>query len=405
MTGLLVSFLFAVVGLALTRFVGPMQPWLAGAGATGVVLFLAALLHVPLLPVAIVLLVVSLLECGSVAAALKAAALPPHSKPDLLLALTAALLFLLAAILPLNDYDGRAFWLMKAKAIAAEDRVDGPFFRGETSTNWRNEYPPLLPLDAAILMRAGRELDERHARGLYVLFALAFALEIRRRLGSWYALVFLWLPQIAVVRDGGALSAYNDLAVAAFAGCALFELVEGESPLRFGLWLSFLALTKNEGLPFALFLLAAGAFVFRRRVVAALAPLVPAVAMLFVWRSRIERFDEEDFLSLLPRLPERLGRLDDALAAFTPHFFALEDWGLLWFAAIAAALVLVWKRRWRELGLAAAATLPMLALVFVVYMISKWDAADYVSSSASRVITQFVAPALYVISAAFGRNR
>ena len=402
MTGLLVALLFVVVGIAISKFVGPMQPWLAGAGATGVVLFLAGLVHLPLLPVAVVLFAVSAVV------ALRAPRMRFESKEplaDVLLALTAAALFLIAAIVPLNDYDGRAFWLLKAKAIAHEDRVDGPFFQGQTSTNWRNEYPLLVPLDAALLMRAGRELDERHTRWLYVLFAVAFALEIRRRLGARYALLFLWLPQILVVRDGSALSAYNDIAVAAFAGCALFELIERASPLRFGLWLSFLVLTKNEGLPFALFLFVTGVFVFRKRVMVAALPLVPAIAMLFVWRSRIERFDEEDFLQLLPRLPERLSRFDDALGALVPHFFAFGNWGLFWIAALAAFVVLLWRRQWRVVGLGAAATVPMLALVIVVYMISKWDAADYASSSAARVLTQFVAPALYLISAALDRNR
>jgi hypothetical protein len=195
-------------------------------------------------------------------------------------------IFFVTAVVPLHDFDGRAFWLLKAKAIATEGRIDGPFFQGHTTYDPRRGYPLLVPLDAAAVMTA-TTLDDRQVRWIYLLALLALALHARRWIGWWAAALLPWIPQFAVTADGGATSAYNDVIVAAFAGCAFLELIGGESPLRFGLWLAFLVLTKNEGVPYALVLFAAGVFVFRRRIFVSAPSLIVAIATLFLWRSRI----------------------------------------------------------------------------------------------------------------------
>ena len=90
-------------------------------------------------------------------------------------------------------------------------------------------------------------------------------------------------------------------------------------PLRFGCWLAFCALVKNEGLPLAFILLVAGAFVFRRRIAAALIPFGVAVAALFIWKRGIPHGGEEDLGALLPTLPHQLHRLPGAITGFAGH--------------------------------------------------------------------------------------
>src|SRR6185295_10630769 len=97
----------------------------------------------------------------------------------------ATIVLIASYTLPLTDFDGRVFWVLKAKAIAHEQSIDGPFFRGESTFSPRNRYPLLIPLDAAAVMGLARELDDKQVRGLYALTFLALLLVIRRRVGPW----------------------------------------------------------------------------------------------------------------------------------------------------------------------------------------------------------------------------
>ena len=402
MTGLLFTLIwFPLVGLAVSRLVGRVNWFLAGAGANGFVLFVASVLHVPLIPtivaIGIASIVVLLRRRADVSSAAGGRdARRPERAADIVMGISIVCLFAITAIRPLADFDGRAFWLLKAKAIAHERQVDGPFFQGKTAVSPRNEYPLLVPLDAATIMIAARDLDERHVRWLYVMFAVALALEVRRRVGPWYGALLLWLPQIAVNPEGSALTAYCDIALAAFIACAVFELAgDSPDPLRLGMWVSFALLTKNEGLPFAIVLLLIGVVVLRARVVIALAPAALAVASLFLWRSRLQPTDEAIFS--IGDLPNRLARVDDALRDMSRHMFAIGDWGVLWIAVVAAMVFLAWRKNWRPLMIGAASIVPMLALYVIMYVVSNWNIADLVNSSAPRLLTHFVGPALLLI--------
>src|SRR5207237_10927378 len=196
----------------------------------------------------------------------------------------------------------------------------------------RNQYPLLIPLDAATIMSLAADSDDHQVRFLYLGIFAALAFHLRNRLAqlieprvaAWCAALFVWIPQFAIGDAGGALTAYNDIAVAAFVGCAFFELMEGERPLMFGLWLAFLALTKSEGLPLAIILAAIGAFPERGRPArwiarvsragspggetppnqrarrprsVALAPIAVAAIPLTAWRSGIPHTEQEPFPS------------------------------------------------------------------------------------------------------------
>jgi hypothetical protein len=302
------------------------------------------------------------------------------------------------AITPLQDYDGRAFWLLKAKAIANEKRIDGPFFQQrESMYNPRNEYPLLVPFDAAAVMMLSGRADDRPVRWIYVLALGALALHARRFTGPWPAALIPWIPQFAASHAGSAATAYNDVPLAAFGACAFFELIEKKSPLRFGLWLSFLVLTKNEGLPFAIIFLAAGVVVFRQRVVLSLAPLAAALTALLVWRSLIPAGDEENLSKLLTGVHHHLDRLVPAVVRFLAHAFGFHWWGLFWLVVIAAGAFIVSRDGWPEIALAVYVIASMLALYTAVYMVTTWDLITLLNASADRLLMHVIGPAVYII--------
>jgi hypothetical protein len=408
-TGAVITILlFVTVGTALSRLLGRMQPFAAGAGIVGVSLWILQLAGVSLSAGAAIIVVAALLVLWRTRkTAVSQTRFHYPLLPTLLALIPILWLVAVTMVIPLHDFDGRAFWLLKAKAIALEDSVSGPFFLGET-TSPRNSYPLLIPLDAAVIMELAGERDDRHVRLFYVLMAVAFALEIRRGLsvaaspaiGAWCAAVFLWLPQILIEVEGGATSAYNDIAMGMFTGAAFFELRERGSPLRFGLWTALLVLTKSEGLPLALLLLAIGAIVMRKRILVASLPVAGAVTLLLVWRSGVSRSDELDFASLVLTLPRNLARFGESLLAVAGQVVAFHDWGLLIAAIVAAALFLIWKGRSAELLLPAAVVLPMLGLYAAVFAVSDWDMIVMSENLAPRVMTHLLAPLLFVLAAA-----
>jgi hypothetical protein len=377
---------FPLAGLAVSRLTGGANVLLAGTGAAGFLLFVAAVWHVPLLAAIIGIAILALalaLRSARRSAGSQPAATPASSRQPLAI-LAFVPLFALAAILPLSDYDGRAFWLLKAKAIAHEGAIDGPFFRGETSYHPRNEYPLLVPLDAAVTMIVARDLDDQHTRWLYVLFAAGFALELcRRGGGAWSAAIFLCLPQVLTEPDGGVFSGYSDIALGAFVAAAFFELAERRSPLLLGI----------------------GAFVFRARIAVALAPVVIALAHLFVWRSRIARSDEEDFARTILSLPQHLDRFAASLGGLLSNAAALRDWGLFLVAVAIAAIVLAAQKRWRPLALAGALIVPMLLLYAAVYAVSPWELRGLTEHLAPRVLTHLLGPAFFLWNATLDRSR
>jgi hypothetical protein len=408
MIGFVVTLVFfPLIGWSLgRRSLG--EAFLFGVGLTGTILFIAGVIHVPLI-IALVLIGVWGVGCGVWELRRGLPKLRIHSPlPTILMAIPLLAMTFAAAITPLNDFDGRAFWVLKAKGIAHERSIDGPFFHGGT-LDPRNQYPILIPLDGAVILSAAHDLDDRELRWLYLGLLAALALLVRERIGrlispsagAWCAAILVWIPQFAVAPEGGALSAYNDIAVAAFAAGAFFELIDTEScnrEIRFGLWLAFLVLTKSEGLPFALVVLAIGAFIFRKRIITPTVITAIATTALFVWRIRIPAGDEEDVFRLLPTIPEKLHRIGVALAAFPRHMFLLPRWGILWIAIIIAAIIAT--RVDRAAWFAIAVIVSMLAIYAAVYVTTAWVPSELIAVTADRLLMHVIAPSLFLLALA-----
>jgi hypothetical protein len=413
MIGLLIpALLFPFVGRALSRFLGPLSSYLGGLGAVGIALWIGGLLRIPLIAT------LTIVMLGTVSVLVKFRDQPRPSSvrfplwANLAVVVPALALLFVTAITPYLDYDGIAFWLLKGKAIAHEGTIDGPFFTGRGTFSPRNQYPLLMPLDGAAIRTLAPGTDDMDINWLYPLVLVAFALEVRRKLSSvtsvsaaaWSATILMWLPQFVIQPEGGAMSAYSDIAFAAFSACAFFELIEPESPARFGFWLACVVLTKSEGLPYSLILLCVGVAVFRRRAAGPIVSTLTAIGTLMLWRSRIVQTDEEDLFGRLALLPQNLGRLPAAVAGFAKYAAAWQAWGLFWLAVLAAIAVLAWRRQWEALTVTAGSTLPLFAVYCAVYMVTAWSLPELLAVSAARLLMHFAGPALFLIAAAMSAS-
>lgn len=404
---------------ALPRFVAGRVAsiFLLGAGGCGAFLFAAGVAGVPVTRATVVALLLASLAVAFVARRrsrrlVRLARLRGDIHETLstvLIVAPFALLLWTTSILPLADYDGRTTWIAKANAIVHDGSIDGPFFRGERGLNLHNRYPLLVPLDAAAMMLlTGRG---EAFRALYVLFAPALLLALRdlssRRFGtaapSWCAAAAAWLPQLLVAPEGGASSAYSDLALAAFAGMAVATLATRgrRAAGAAGILMAFAILTKNEGTLAALALAAAlVAIAPRVRVIARFtaAPAL-ALALLAAWRARIPEAYDERNAALLGGLVSNLGRVDDALAAMARHAFDWPSWGAFWIVALAGCALAMRTRRAR------AVVVPLLVLVvtlagYVAALAStSWAVEELARVAANRLLVHCLAPALLLVIA------
>lgn len=319
---------------------------------------------------------------------------------------------------PLRDYDGRAFWVLKAKAIVEEESIDGPFFQGQTSVNLHSQYPLLMPLNSASMLKVLNDSDDRNVRWIFALTALALCLLARAHIGdhfgapagAWCATVILWLPQIAVELEGGAMSAFNDIPLAAFIAAAFFSILQkSEHASRVtGLWLAALILTKNEGLMIAI-VLALLAIAFRMRSssvrkfsfwFALVGPPTAATALLAVWRMRIPFEHGEDYGRLIQDLPSEWLEFPSAALTLLSHGTDWHRWGAFWIVVLASLVFTLVRRRSDESLAAIVLMAGILAPYIVAYTVTDWNLFELAETSANRLLTHLLGPALFIIAAA-----
>ena len=81
---------------------------------------------------------------------------------------------------------------------------------------WWLKLPAEATIDAAVMVASGSK-DDLAVRWLSVLALGSLAFHARKWVGEWPAALIPWIPQFAVVPEGGALSGYNDVLLGAFA--------------------------------------------------------------------------------------------------------------------------------------------------------------------------------------------
>lgn len=431
-TGFLTCTLFLIVGVAAALHLQPQLPqrlvgWFAGAflvgvGATGSLLFLLALIgmRITSLMAWSIVIVAGLLIWRKRAALLSVMRSPQQarSRSSMIGLLLIALPFVAALYgmwsLPISDYDGRATWLPKAAAIANEHSIAGPFFQGERGLNLHNHYPLLLPLDVAAMMLITGTESVDIARPLFLLIPLAFltfayeSVRVRLQESAWVIAIAAWLPPWIVAPEGGVSSAYADLTTAAFFGAAVFAASdeheardehEPSTARSVGMWLTFLILTKNEGLILALALIGALVVCGRIKHLATAAqiatgPLV-AVVMLAIWRASVPEAYEHRYHEQAKEIFNKLPRIGNAVTAFCSHAFSVANWGFVWPAIIAASIWSIVRRR--DCATVLAVFGAALAIV-LTYTITTWNIDELASVSANRLLTHLLVPGLLVLA-------
>lgn len=322
-------------------------------------------------------------------------------------------LTLMASVLPIRDYDGRATWLPKALAISGDGTIDGPFFQGRAGLNLHNEYPLLMPLNAAAVMVATSRSEPEAVGWLYALVSVAALLAARDliavtqpRSAAWVIAYAAWLPMFLSV-EGGALAAYNDVTVLALTGASVVSLHTpelGRAGMRAAaLFLPALVLLKNEGVVIALSVLLSAALMRRlrgREWVPILGSIVSAVALLLAWRARVPAAYDEQYDVLLRTLPDVLHRLPLALGSLAMHGSDRNVWAFFWPVTLIASVVALSRHR------RAYAVGPLLVVVLMfgtyalTFAVTSWNIAELANVAASRLLLHLVIPACFVIAVA-----
>lgn len=388
-----------------------MIEWLAIAilyatGTVGLLGQIACALHIPLAPPLFgVLLFLGLIVIAFEKVPKREPQTPITWAATLLTLIPIAVLVLSTVTTPLSDYDGRVTWILKAKAIAREHSITGPFFQGKTSRNAHSQYPLLMPIDAAAVFELSGSDDDRVVRPLYSLIAIAFLIVLRAALqrvaGVSAAAVITaavaWLPQFAVENDGGMTSAYSDVPLIAFVSLALLTIVRRdahEHPWRFGLQLAFIAGVKNEGIIFVIALLFIARFPWK-----SLIPVAVALGALTLWRSQVPLQYDENYPQLLRHLASKLANYPEAAKELSSRMVNVRVWGLFWpLAAIAAVID---RRRF------AIASAFVLFAYITTYAVTNWTIAELAVSSAHRLLLHLVpfAAMMMAISVRYARSR
>jgi len=389
--------------------------FLAGISATGTTLYFLGTMGVPV--TALTVGALALVALGVVMA--RRAHLRHelrvrhHWAANVMLYVPLTALLATAALLPIRDYDGRVTWLPKARAIAHDAAIDGPFFQGQAGLNLHNEYPLLMPLNAAAVMIAVRCSEPEAARWLYVLVAIAALLAARDLIAvsqpqsaGWVVAAAAWLPMLLSI-EGGALAAYNDVTVLALVGVSVVSLgtreLGGAGVRAAALFLPALVLCKNEGVVLALSILLSFAIALRFRDIrgwmSVLVPVIAAVALLLVWRGRVPAAYDEQYDVLIRTLPDVVYRLPTALKALVSHGVDVATWGWFWPVSLLAALVAVGRRRRYAGG-------PILVMLFtacaysITFAVTSWNIPELAQVAASRLLLHIVIPACFVAAIA-----
>lgn len=320
-------------------------------------------------------------------------------------------LFFDTAITPLRDYDGRVTWMLKARAIAHEHSMSGPFFQGKTSRDAHSHYPLLMPLAAALPLEFAGEQNESAARAVYALTYVAFLLVLFRVLcvvgGDMAAAVIVgcvaWLPQFAMEIDGGMLSAYSELPLVAFTTLAIAAILDADA-IALGFSLACVTCMKNEGSVIAAVLIAIAVMQRPRMRRVLIAAIFPAAAMLVLafWRRSIPLEHDENYPHLAMQLALKLRNYPEAARELLGRMLHVHTWGVFWFASIIATATGIATRSRR----ATTFVLGGAAILFVYitsYAVTNWTIAELAMSSANRLLMHLVPFAAIVIAEAVAR--
>ncbi|HVT59719.1 MAG TPA: glycosyltransferase family 39 protein [Thermoanaerobaculia bacterium] len=272
---------------------------------------------------------------------------------------------------PLTDWDGRMTWCAQALYIRHEGTVDPAVMRDKRWFITHPQYPLLLPVAQVAALEAFAGAPDSHLfRPLYAAFLPVLLLLVydgaRSRAGknaaALAALSAALVPFFAY-GEGSASSSYSDLPLACFFGGAVVLLWRPgrrrSDALAAGVLLAAAVLTKNEGAPLAVLVLALAFWSPIRshlrqggrrpgsaagelaRFGAAAAPALLALALLLCWRSGIPNRQDENYFGRLDwsaNWPGAVGQVAVFGPVLVARMFSWRDWSAFWWMAPAVLL-------------------------------------------------------------------
>jgi hypothetical protein len=411
---LLTLAIFPLVGGAAARLLRIALPptrmsrlafaFLLGLGAQGTFLYLLGALRVPLSwPVYVVPAVIAIAVRGW-RFAFDGTSEQRFALSSIVFAIPLVVMLFAGAILPTRDYDGRVTWLPKARAIALESSISGPFFHGQRGLNLHNRYPLLIPLDVATVMKLSGDTRNETGRWIYIFIAISMLIVLRAFLrkwfeasGGWISAGVAWLPLLTTI-EGGALAAYNDFALAAFLGIAALSLLDNE-PRAAGVFAAFAVMTKNEGLALATAIVIA-AIVVRRLRVSMLVPIAMAEAIVVYCRRMVPAAYDEQYEVLISSLPDTIARMPEATRAIVRHAIDFDAWGGFWIAAAIAAVICAIRVRDKRLAILLVTIVAALGAFVAALTVTSWSIADLAPVAVNRLLAQLLVPATTLIAMA-----
>ena len=307
------------------------------------------------------------------------------------------------------ETDAFAIWGLKAKVLAAEPLRPRPeYFRDRTLSYSHLDYPLLVPaLQAGAYAMLGR-IDDRWGKIIFPLMYLAMGAVVyaalRRGLNRLMSLllVALLMGAPAVVRWAG--PGVADIAVALFGACAVAYandwIRRGD---RRALCIAsascvFLAMTKQEGLVFAI--LMALALLLRHLRSSSIAILCAALALApwFIWSFGIPRTHEAYGARLTSaHLFTNLSPLKPICLGFGTQFTDLQGWGILWPLLLICAIFGARGFRQREIIAVWFVLVLQLLAYATAYLITPWDLDVLIPMTIRRLLLQVAPVAVLLI--------
>jgi hypothetical protein len=331
--------------------------------------------------------------------------------------LAAACFAFLNARTPLG-WDGFQIWAARAQLLFFSGGLSRPDLPANDYLGRLLNYPPLLPLNEALLAWLRGAFDFDALKPVFLPFYAAMIVsthEAARRLSGRVdvaAAAAALLAFLPLVSSGAAARGYADMPVAAYVAAASAAALGGEKQKgsRALAWLlGGLALTKAEGVPLAVLggaaALACGgrlaAAPARRRILAAAVPLVAILALQVVYLGWIARPEPSYGPLDMAHLARAARRVPEVFRLCSAELLEIRRWGFLWIALLGAAGALVASgapKAWRYLALATSSAILLDASFF---LLTNWPVTLHVEQAWPRLLQQLAPAATVVLAAAW----
>lgn len=340
---------------------------------------------------------------------------------------------------PMYQIDARVIWGLKAKILFQEHTIFSESVEDISRNHPHPRYPLLIPVASAWIFNNIGEVDDRAVRMLFLIFfagLVAVTYQLAREqsgnaAGRLSISAMVFAPFVYGSMSGGASSGHADIALSFYIAASTMAMMmwmkEKDVTFAVGaaLFAAFAALTKNEGIIFALNLLfATAAFSlskgkedpgYSERALSAewfkarkprflgfaTYALVFAIALapwLFV-RAGLPRFLDEDYTRHLNvrDISAGLARLPIIAQYFGAEALNVRNWGLVWILAIPSACM-AWRNGNRESRFISVVISLQAASYVAVFVITPDDLAWQMSVSLSRLFLHVLPLAAVLVS-------